>query len=382
MGVTLRQKVKGKGKPWWVFINHNGKRKSIKVGSKVAAQELQEKIQAKLQLGDLSINEERPKFKDYIEPWIKALTLDDKKESTIKDYRDILRIHVLPAFGDLDLVDVTRKKIKNFLFQKLDEGKAKSTVKHFKAVISGILNEAVDDEVILANPAHRLKLGKSKSNGEDINPLTREEVKKLLDTVQEHFSKDYPLFLLLARTGVRIGEAVGLRWRDIDFNGRFINIERTFSRGRITSPKNGKSRPVDMSWQLKDALFELKKKRVVVSINEGSDWVFANDKGNPIDANNWRRRIFKPALKKAEIRDIRIHDIRHGYATLRLSKGDNIVDVANQLGDNVEVVLKVYSHWMPGKKKDEVDALDDPKYTHSSTPPPHPMTKKGFSQND
>ena len=72
--------------------------------------------------------------------------------------------------------------------------------------------------------------------------------------------------------------------------------------------------------------------------------------------------MFKKALKKAELRDIRIHDLRHGYATLRLSKGDNIVDVANQLGDDVAVVLKTYTHWIPGKKKAEVDALDDTEY--------------------
>jgi len=90
--------------------------------------------------------------------------------------------------------------------------------------------------------------------------------------------------------------------------------------------------------------------------------VFTNGKGKLIDSDGWRRRVFKKALKRARIRDIRIHDMRHTHATLRLSKGDNIVDVANQLGDDVTVVLKVYSHWMPGKKKAEVDVLDDPEY--------------------
>ena len=85
-----------------------------------------------------------------------------------------------------------------------------------------------------------------------------------------------------------------------------------------------------------------------------------------VDVDNWRRRVFNKALKKAEVRRIRIQDLRHTYATLRLSKGDNILDVANQLGDDVTTVLKVYAHWMPGKKKDEVDALDDPEYQTSS----------------
>ena len=173
----------------------------------------------------------------------------------------------------------------------------------------------------------------------------------------------------MARTGLRIGEAVALRWEDIDFNGRFIKVERTYYKGRIGSTKNGKPRRVDMSQQLKDALLELKKGRVVVDIDEDSQWVFTDTKGDLLDVDNWRRRIFTPALKRAGVKRIRIHDLRHTYATLRVSKGDNIIDVANQLGDDVTVVLKVYSHWMPGKKKDEVDALDDAQYTEEHNEP-------------
>jgi len=154
-----------------------------------------------------------------------------------------------------------------------------------------------------------------------------------------------------------------LRWGDIDFNGRFIKVERTYYKGRMGTTKNGRPRTVDMSRQLRAALLSLKQSRVVVGIDEDSQWVFTDTKGGLIDADNWRRRILNPALKQAGVRRIRIHDMRHTYATVRLSKGDNIVDVANQLGDDVTVVLKVYSHWMPGKKKDVVDALDDAQYT-------------------
>lgn len=200
--------------PWWVFINHNGKRTSRRVGDKSAAEEVASKIRAKLQLGEFNFDGQQksaPVFKDYVDPWFKTLILDEKKISTLKDYKDILRIHVLPAFGNLDVVDVTRKKIKDFLFSKIDEGKAKSTVKHYKAVISGVLNEAVDEGIIPANPAHRLKLGKSNNIKEHVDPLEKDELKKLLDTVQKdkELSGHYPLFLLFGRTGVRLGEGFG-----------------------------------------------------------------------------------------------------------------------------------------------------------------------------
>jgi len=85
--------------------------------------------------------------------------------------------------------------------------------------------------------------------------------------------------------------------------------------------------------------------------------------GSFIDVNNWRRRVFNKALDKAGLRKIRIHDLRHTYATLRLAKGDNIGDVSNQLGHHSpKLTWDIYYHWMPGKKKAEVDALDDVEY--------------------
>jgi len=89
--------------------------------------------------------------------------------------------------------------------------------------------------------------------------------------------------------------------------------------------------------------------------------------------------VFNKAIEKAELRKIRIHDLRHTYSTLRISKGDNIQDVSNQLGHHsVKLTLDVYSHWIPGKKKVEVDALDDQEFIHSSAPPLHP----GQSENE
>jgi len=96
--------------------------------------------------------------------------------------------------------------------------------------------------------------------------------------------------------------------------------------------------------------------------------------------NNWRRRVFKKTLEKAELRQIRIHDLRHTYATLRIAKGDNIADVSNQLGHHsVKLTMDVYYHWIPGGEKSVVDALDD---LHLSVPHPHPTSeesKKGLT---
>ena len=209
------------------------------------------------------------------------------------------------------------------------------------------------------------------NNGEegegDPDPLSRKELKRLLDTVKVYYPKHYPLFLFLARTGCRIGEALGLKWGDIDFNGRFIKLSRSYSRGRLSTLKSKRERRVDMSKQLAATLqahrVKCKAKGLALGLSAEPEHVFTDTIGGPIDANNWRRRVFDKALEKAKLRKIRIHDIRHSYATIRIAKGDNIADVSHQLGHHsVKFTIDFYYHWMPGKKKGEVDALDDPDY--------------------
>jgi integrase len=206
--------------------------------------------------------------------------------------------------------------------------------------------------------------------------LEKEELKLLLDAVQAHYPDHYPLFLLLARTGMRIGEALALEWGDIDFAGRFITVRRSVTRGRISTPKNGKTRRVDMSLQLTDTLkahmTASKIKGMALGLGALPSYVFTNELGGVIDAHNWRNRVFTKALAKAKLRAIRIHDLRHTYATLRISKGDSITDVSSQLGHySVKLTLDVYNRWIPGKKKEEVDGLDDLR-VHPAAPQLHP----------
>ncbi len=367
MGVTVRQKKKGKGQPWWVFISHNGKRTSRKVGDKTAAEKVASEIRTRLKLGTFGLEEKKPvpTFKKYADAWIKTNVPATCKASTLSDYQDILRIHVLPVFGDSQLTDITRGMVKDFLLQKVNAGLASSTVTHLKNVISGVLNKAVDNEIIPANPAHSLgKIVKAKDRKETMDPLTVDEMRTLLDTVRDNYEEHYPLFLLLARTGMRIGEALALKWDDIDSAGRFINVNKSLVRGSISTPKSGKSRRVDMSLQLTDALKHhktaSKKKGLSLGLGDIPDHVFTDRNGNPIDKNNWRRRVFNKALEKAGLRKIRIHDLRHTYATLRIGKGDNIADVSGQLGHHsIKLTLDIYYHHIPGKKKSEVDGLDD-----------------------
>ena len=89
-------------------------------------------------------------------------------------------------------------------------------------------------------------------------------------------------------------------------------------------------------------------------------WVFANEKGEPLDKNNWRKRIFYRALEKATLRQIRVHDLRHTYASLLIQAGESLAYVRDQLGHHsIKVTVDIYGHLAPQGNKAAVDRLDD-----------------------
>jgi len=369
MGVKVREKTKGTG-VWWIFIDHQGRRKAKKVGrDKTAAESIAKKIEAKLVLGDLGLVKKKAdavaKFEEYANTWITLNVPATCKPSTTSDYKGILKNHVTPVFGKITVNEISRFMVKKFLMKKITDGFASSTVTHMKNAIAGVLNLAVDDEVLSTNPAHNVgKIFKRQNPKPKIDPFNMDELATLLKTCLSHFPRHYPMFLTLARTGIRLGECLGLKWRDIDFKNRFITIERSLSKGKIETPKSGQSRKVDMSQQLTNTLRELKHQRKIETLKMGwahmPEWVFVNKKGTPLNHSNWRNRVFYKTLEKTSLRKIRIHDLRHAYATMRISKGDNIADVSKQLGHHsVKFTMDIYYHWVPGGNKSEVDGLDE-----------------------
>lgn len=369
MGVKVREKIKGSG-DWWIFIHHNGKRKSKIIGrDRKAALAIAKKLEAKLASGDILIEDhedeqKNPVFEEYAGIWISVTVPATCKPSSISDYKGILNNHVLPEFGKKPVNEITRMMVRNFLMKKTNKGFAASTVTHIKNAISGVLNLAVDDEVLSTNPAHNLgKIFKKQQSKLSIEPYTQEELKKLLDCFELNFPQHHTMFLTLARTGIRLGECLGLQWKDIDFENRFINVQRGFSKGKIETPKSGQSRKVDMSLQLTDGLKKILRQRKIDTLERGwgrvPEWVFVRNNGEPYH-ESYLRRLFYKVIEKAGLRKIRIHDLRHTYATLRISNGDNIADVSKQLGHHsVKFTMDIYYHWVPGGSKNEVDRLDD-----------------------
>ena len=152
----------------------------------------------------------------------------------------------------------------------------------------------------------------------NITPLTRAEVATLLEVTKTRLPRYFPLFLCAVRTGLRMGELLALQWGDIDWQGRFIEVQRNYTRLRLTTPKSGENRRVDMSRELGQALKDLHTEQQINAAARGSKdaspWVFQSQTGGLLHPNNLRDRVFYGLLKRAGLRQVRFHDLRHTFA--------------------------------------------------------------------
>jgi len=389
MGVKIRE---WKG-AWWVFINHQGTRKARRIGTgepgRKAAKQVAQQIQARLALGQAAFD--RPQtsmtLDAYAETFLERIE-QTRKHTTHDDYRKIFDRYVFPVFRGQDLQQITREKVKAFAVGCLQRGLSAKTVQNIIRTISSLFSHAVEDNLVTVNPALRPgkflpKISKRRS----INPLTGQELALFLAYTKTMAPILYPAFLCAARTGLRQGELLALQWEDINFAGRFVEVRRNFTHGKMTTPKSGESRRVDLSRELTATLETLQLDRqfqaAARGLKEGPPWVFCNEKGHPLNQNRIRLKFFR-LLKGAGVRQVRFHDLRHSFASLLLQNGESPVYVKDQMGhSSIQVTVDLYGHLIPGGNKQAVDRLDTPVGLPNSATPVQPgsVIRKPISSN-
>ena len=368
--VSMGVKVRERNDAWWVFINHHGQRKARRIGAgasgKKAAQQVAQQIQARLALGQAAFDSQSAgiTLDAYAETFLQRIE-HVRKPSTHESYQQTLSRDIKPVLGKLDLRAITREKVKALAMACLKKGQSPKTVQNVVRCLSSLFSHAVEDNLVVMNPA--LKPGKflpKISKRRKIDPLTREEVAVLIDTAKRKLPRYYPLFLCAARTGLRMGELLALQWQDIDWQGRFIEVRRNFTHWQLTTPKSGESRRVDMSRELGHTLKDMLLERQIDAGATGTEvplWVFPSETGGLLHPHNLRDRVFYGLLKKAGLRQVRFHDLRHTFASLLLQQGESPVYVKEQLGhSSIQITVDCYGHLIPGGNKQAVDRLDTP----------------------
>ena len=240
--------------------------------------------------------------------------------------------------------------------------------------LHAICAHAIDDEVIDRNPATKLGRYLSEQHStpsREINPFTSAELAHYLVTTRTRYPQHYAYFLCLARTGMREGEALGLHWEDIQFGKdthdphRFLHVQRTYDpvHRSFNTPKNGRSRRVDMSQELRTALLDLRNQRFDAAVLHGATTippvVFCGAQGRPLSAAGLYK-IHRRICALAGLRGSRIHDLRHSYATIQLYEHHAPIQyVSEQLGHaSIAITVDTYGHPRQGTSIILADRLD------------------------
>jgi len=243
---------------WWLFIDHHGRRKAKCVGDKETAQKVARVVRERLARGELNLSAAEPTetLRPYAERWL-TNGEGHRRASTHRFYSFNLNLHILPVLGDRPVNAIKRRDCRELLRVCREKGLKPASLRGVNRTLSAVLSQAVDDELLPANPAFRM--GKHVRAGDEtapseIRPLTRDEAHRFLEVTEEQFPDWYAFFLCALRTGMRLGELLALQWADLNLTERYADVRRNLVSGRLTTPKNRQRRRVDLSRQLTKTL--------------------------------------------------------------------------------------------------------------------------------
>ena len=242
------------------------------------------------------------------------------KLSTQIDYEHMVN-RMKKVFGEkfgarVKLEDVTQEMVEGFRDVLVGEGLSDRTVNKYLTVLHGLFVWALRRHKLPANPVTTVERRPTPKRG-NIDVFSREEVLALVRAAASE--QDGTIYLTAAFTGLRLGELLALRWRDVDFANFAIHVRQSFTNGRVDTPKSGQERAVPMADEVAQALTKLGKRE---SHTTDDDLVFCGAKGGHLAGHKLRDR-YKKALTKTGLRSLRFHDLRHTFGSHAIRTADS-----------------------------------------------------------
>jgi integrase len=273
-----------------------------------------------------------------------------RKRTTIEDYRCHLRRHLVPFFGERPLDRILPADVERYLRSKIAGGLAPTTVVHHVTFLGGLFRFAIKRGWASSNPVafvDRPRLPRQSSAR--LRFLQPEEVEALLRAVHgdELGGLERPLYLCAAMTGLRQGELLALKWKDIDWTARRVRVADNYPRGRYDRVEATKSHLV-RSIPMADRLAGELDRHFQASVWQADDdLVFCHPHtGRPYDASKLRKR-FDAALKRAELRRITFHELRHTFGTQMAAAGAPLRAIQEWMGHADASTTQIYAHYAP-----------------------------------
>ncbi|CAA9321932.1 MAG: Integrase [uncultured Chloroflexia bacterium] len=301
---------------------------------------------------------------EHLDQWLKNCVKHSVKQTTYENYEYVVRRHLVPAIGAKRLGKLSPAQVQSLYRQKLDAGLAPRTVRLIHTVLHRALKQAVRWGLVPRNVTDAVEVPRPQKK--EIRPLTPEQVKTLLRAAEG--DRLEALYVLAVTTGMREGELLGLRWEDVDLEQEVVRVRQQLTRTRsglsFTKPKNGKGRSVALMGTAAKALrahrdAQDRERSRLAGLWQETGLVFTSATGTPLDVGNLTYRSFRPLLERAGLPRVRVHDLRHSFATLFLSNGTHPKIVQEMLGhSNISMTMDTYSHVLPNMQGEAVRAMD------------------------
>jgi len=301
------------------------------------------------------------------------------KNRTAERYESAIRVHLKPALGATKLDKLTAPMIQRMYNQKHRErmadpkgkkGLSPKSIKNVHGVLHEALQRAVRLGYIRLNPCDGCELPRIEKH--EIKPLTDAEAGAFLKAIHGH--KYERLFTVMIFSGMRQGEALGLRWSRVDLKAGTIRIdcqlqkERIKGGGgkyRIVETKTSNIRSVTLAPFVVSVLKEQKKAQAQQRLFFGAEWkndmdlVFTHEDGSHLTSDT-TYGCFKVIAKKIGVEAARLHDLRHTFATLSLQNGDDLKTVSEALGHtNIGTTANIYAHVTEKMRRDSADRMEN-----------------------
>lgn len=350
-GGQVRQRPNGtwEGRYW-----QDGRKRSVYAKGK---REAQEKLRAALLNAQHGIRPvtARTTVGQWLEEWLTTSVVARCRPRTVESYRETVERYIAPAIGRVPLAKLEARDVERMLARLTARGTlSPSTVRYSYSILRIALGRALKAGRVLRNVCELLD-PPSKATRE-MRPLTLEQAQAFVEATAE--DRLGPLYSLAIATGLRQGELLALRWRDVDLDRGWLAIRHTLRRGArvLAEPKTERAR---RTLRLGDsAMAVLREQRRRQGTIDPEAYVFATATGRPLDSRNVTQDL-QAALLRAGLPRQRFHDLRHLYATLMLEDGEELAIVSRSLGhSDLSTTANVYAHLTPAMLERSAARMD------------------------
>lgn len=311
----------------------------------------------------LAVDRSRQTVGELMHYWLETYARHNVRAKTFEDYERTIRVHIVPALDRVSVQKLTPVQLQKFYSDKLASGCGERTVEQCHQRISQALEQALKMGLVARNVADAVT--PPRVERKEMQTWTEEQAQRFLERAKQ--SPYGPIWIVLLLTGMRRGEGLGLRWRDVDSEGQVLRVRQTVTvvqgAPHIGPPKNKSSvRDVSVHASVMAALHEHKARQNERRLQLGDVWqdndlVFPSAVGTPINPNNLTRD-YNRCVAQAGVPRIRIHDQRHTHASQLLQMGIDIKVVAERLGHaRTSTTMDIYHHVTAKQHRDAGDKI-------------------------